>query len=513
MAKIIDSATLTEEALEKLDPDTTEWVYNALDCAVTHEVFQKLSPQLDTTACKTYAFSKALQAPILEMQCRGVLIDQAAREKTIKLFEAQYEQVHSQLNRILVEGIGLPKPINPNSGPQLQYLFYTVLALPTIKKRNPRGQYLPAVNREALERLSLHYLVAEQPARHILKLRDLGKKLSFLRSQIDNDGRMRTTFNIAGTDTGRLSSSISEFGTGNNLQNVERSLRRCFIADPEYKFCNIDLEQGDSRNIGALCASIFSVSHGRDFAFKYLDACTSGDLHTEVAKMYRPDLAWNSAPDRTIADQIAYRTFSYRDLAKRLGHGTNYIGTPATMAKHSKVDKHIIVEFQKNYFDGFPCIKEWHKWTINQLYKEGQLTTPFGRRRYFFDRPSDPATHRKAVAYSPQAMTADEIDLGLLALWRELSEIHLLVQVHDSILFQYPAHLEDKIVPRALEILQNAATLDLPFNYKFSVPSEAKVGWNWADWSEENPFGLVKWKGGDDRSPPARLECGSLDER
>jgi len=60
---------------------------------------------------------------------------------------------------------------------------------------------------------------------------DLQKKIDILKTEIDKDGRIRTSYNIAGTNTGRLSSSFSEFGTGTNLQNIEESLRSMFVAD------------------------------------------------------------------------------------------------------------------------------------------------------------------------------------------------------------------------------------------------------------------------------------------
>lgn len=93
-------------------------------------------------------------------------------------------------------------------------------------------------------------------------------------------------------------------------------------------------------------------------------------------------------------------------------------------------------------------------------------------------------------------MTAEEINKGMLDVWRA-NKVQLLVQVHDSILFQFPEHLEEEIVPWALQTLR--IPLDLPGGRRFVVPTEAKVGWNWGDQNENNPDGLVKWKGGDAR--------------
>jgi DNA polymerase I-like protein with 3'-5' exonuclease and polymerase domains len=213
------------------------------------------------------------------------------------------------------------------------------------------------------------------------------------------------------------------------------------------------------------------------------------------------DLAWDEAKSyRALADTIAYRNFTYRDMAKRLGHGTNYYGTPRTMAKHSKVETQVIEEFQRHYFNTFPCIPLWHKWVQAELKELSYLTTLLGRRRYFFGRWNDDKNLREAIAHSPQSMTADEVDIGLLRIWRHPpGRVQLLMQVHDSILLQFPEELEDEIVPWAMELMR--VEIPLVRGRSFTVPVEAKTGWNWgAHDAEDNADGLVTWKGGDTRT-------------
>ena len=530
MAKIIDTSTLLETT--SLSYNEKEWVYNGLDCCVTLEVWQRLAEQIDPVAQKTYDFSRALQAPILEMTTRGVLVDIGRRDEVLHLYNAQVIQLETQLNELIIEGVGWEEPrFNTTwwrSPAKLKDLLYGIMSLPPVRKRNAKGAFVPTLNRDALEKLN-DYLLAEPICRHILALRDLDKKRGFLRTGIDADLRIRTNFNIAGTNTGRLASSMSDFGTGTNLQNVDRELRSVFVADPGYKFANLDLEQGDARNVGAICWQLFVEQHGEEYAGAYLNACESGDLHTTVCKMSRPDLPWtgDAKKDREIAEQIAYRQDSYRQLAKKLGHGTNYYGTPRTMAKHTKVETLVIQEFQQRYFGAFPAIgsydrddrtsPNWHNYVRGQLQSAHSLTTLFGRRRVFFGRSFDDSTIREAIAYSPQSMTADEIDTGLLNVWRTMPKVQLLIQVHDSILLQYPEELEDEILPKIMNTMKVALTLAK--GREFTVPVDAKVGWNWGEpsyWSakdaakgkcredqvgtvKENPDGLVKWKGHDKR--------------
>lgn len=512
MVRILNNADITEAA--QLDHNTREWVYNALDVCVTFEVVDALKPMVlaDNNSRGTYEFAKSLQAPVMDMSMRGILIDEKNRAETLEKFRKDIAKLEAQLTRIVSEGLGLdlpPKVQDKKTGkwkvwwrsvPRLKNLFYDVLGLTPVRKRNPRsGKFEPTIDREALEKLSV-YFEAEPLCNHLLALRDLDKKRGFLETAIDGDGRMRCNFNIAGTNTGRLASSLSDFGTGGNLQNVDRDLRYTFVADPGYVFVNLDGEQADARNVGAICWNLFLDRHGPEFAGAYLDACESGDLHTQVCRMAWTDLEWGDDPSgfRAIADLIAYRQDSYRQLAKKLGHGTNYYGTPPTMAKHTKVAKAMIEDFQRRYFEAFPAIRLYHEWVRTQLKEWGYIVTPFGRRRSFFGRPQEDTTLREAIAYSPQSMTADEIDTGILNIWREAKryDIQMLVQVHDSILAQVPVDAVNEAVPAMMEWMQ--APLLLEGGRKFVVPIEAKVGFNWGDFDPatgRNPDGLRKWKG------------------
>lgn len=495
MAQIINTAELTPQSA--LSADESHWVYNGLDCCVTADVFQNIHPHLDPTSSTIYDFSRDLQAPVLEMMMRGLLVNQRKKHEVLRDMREKVMMLEANLTTLIEEGIGV-KNINWRSPTQLNNLLYDVMGLPEVKKRNANGVFTRTSNREAIEKLSINF-IAEPICNHLLLLRDLGKSIGFLETGIDPDGRMRSNLNIAGTNTGRFASSASDFGTGTNLQNVTSSLRSVFVADPGMKFANLDLEQADSRNVGALCWNTF-VDHpdwNERLAGAYLDACEGGDLHTTVCKMASPNLGWGDGrTDREIADQKAYRNKSYRDNSKVLGHGSNYLGTPITMAKHSKLPISLVKDFQINYFAAFPCIPAWHQTIFYALEHFAHLTTPFSRRRFFFGRPKDAATRREAVAYQPQSMTADEINQGILRLWRA-NKVQLLMQVHDSILFQYPEEQENEIIPWALKTLKTHLTLKKGRN--FVVPTEAMTGWNWGYHSDDNPDGLKKWKGEDNR--------------
>jgi len=181
-------------------------------------------------------------------------------------------------------------------------------------------------------------------------------------------------------------------------------------------------------------------------------------------------------------------------MCKVLGHGTNYLGSPFEMSRHTKMEKKAIEAFQETYFTTFPGIQRLHEWVQKELVERGYLVTPFGRKRWFFGRRDERDTLKQAVAFLGQSMTADEMNHAMLALWR-LNIAQLLLQVHDSILIQYPEDRENEVLPQALAAMK--IPLELEGGRQFVVPLEAKVGWNWANASEDNPWGLRKWP--DDR--------------
>jgi len=480
--KVIETATASPH---DLTPQIREWIYNGMDCCVTAEVLDVLLPQLDNHTAATYNFSRDLQGPVLEMRVRGVLIDEARRVDVIEEYYELLDRLEGQLEKIVGVGCGM-YDFNWRSNKHLHELFYGILDLPPVHRGGS-----PSVNRDALERLS-QYFSATQIVNHLLVMRDLQKKIGVLRTEIDSDGRMRTSYNIAGTNTGRLSSSFSEFGTGTNLQNIEESLRSVFVADPGYKLAYLDAQQGESRVVGAL---EWNLGDGR-----YLDACEGGDLHTTVAKLIWPrDVPWTGNPrkDRKLAERPYYRHYDRRFMCKKIGHGTNYGGKPRTLANQAKIDIGLIEEFQPKYFAAFPAHHLWHADVDRRLREDGYIINLTGRKRYFFGRRNDDTTLREAIAYDPQGSLADILNRGMLNVWRR-RDCQLLMQIHDAILIQYPEAEEDRVIPKVVEALRTPISLDR--GRDFVIPYEVATGWNWGKFDEgKNPDGLKAYIPADKR--------------
>lgn len=469
--------------LSTLDDFTRSQVYNGLDCCVTHDVFAAIEPQLDTHTARTYALSRALQGPVLEMRIRGVLIDQARRMEVIdELFEIS-DVLERQLNRIILDGAGLAT-FNWRSHADLQRLFYTTFVLKPIIY-----QGRPTTNRAAREKLAIHP-IATQIIKHINTLTELGDKISVLRTSIDSDGRIRTSYNIAGTSTGRFSSSLSEFGTGGNLQNVEESLRSIFIADRGWKFAKADAKSGESYAVGGIEWNRFGDG-------TYLDAVESGDVHTAVARIVWPDLAWSgdNRRDKELAEQPFYRHYSYRFMCKKLGHGSNYGGQPRTLAEQSKLDVGIVEEFQRKYFTAFPTHQRWQSDVDDQLRRLGYLVSLTGRKRRFFGRRTESSTLREAIAYDPQESLATIVNLAMLRIWRARI-CPIVMHDHDALTFMYREEEEDEVIATLLNNL--VVPIHLANGRMLRIPYDVEVGWNKGHFHlTTNPDGLRAYRPGD----------------
>ena len=510
----IDSGTISRG--KELDEMTAIQVYNGLDCCVTYEIWESLYADLavvehNANAELVYQFERGMQAPSFVMSRRGVLVDRMWREVVRAELESELRTHDSRFQRLAEAVWGIPtngkKPLNVhvggsayalnhNSSQQLKEFFYGALNVEAIYTYD-KGQAKITVNREALEKLQ-EFRRAAPFARYIILMRDLGKKIDVLTKRLSADGRMRCSYNVAGTETGRWSSSQDPFGSGDNLQNWTKRMRRCIVADPGKKLYSVDLAQAESFITGG-CA----YRDGRDKS--YLTACRSGDLHTSVAKEIWPDLGWTGERDRDkdIAEQPFYHSLSYRDTTKRLGHGSNYYGKAPHLSKQTKIDKDSVTTFQLKYFRRFPGIKAYQNMQANRLQMDFKVTTALGRCRYFFGRPDDEASLRKAIAFEPQSTVGDYLNLGLWRVWHELDAwgpsqgpIELLLQVHDNIVFQIDddPELEAWVLPRVLDLLK------IEVKYKdetIVIPADVESGWNWAPVKvdKKNSDGLYPWTG------------------
>lgn len=449
------------------------WTYCGYDAMTTLELRDILVGHLDEETAATWAFETKLLGPIMSMMRRGIRIDTEERDRQLLLLRQRMLSLEGGLNRLSTAVIG--EDINWQSEKQVKRLMYTGLHIEPLAKR--RGaDWSVSTDRDILKRLSKSYVRARPLAEILLRLRDLKKETEVLETPLLN-GRWHASFNPSGTVTGRWNSSSHPLRIGGNLQNISKDMRRFFVADPGYTLVEFDLQGADSVGVAYLSG---------DEA--YLQAVNSGDTHTLVAGM-----VWGFEPTRKNSEVEFYRKKSYRQVAKMMGHATNYMSTPKTISEQGHVELSLAEDFQRRYFKAFPGIREWQLKTIETVQKTQRLSTPWRRRR-FWDRTWDDTVLREAIAHAPQSMTCDTISEGLHRLWQAKEpEVQLLAQVHDSVLTQVPSL---DILPEVLNLLHvDTLVTDIKgVTRTMRIGVEAQVGHNWGPKSADNPNGLEVWR-------------------
>ena len=129
------------------------------------------------------------------------------------------------------------------------------------------------------------------------------------------------------------------------------------------------------------------------------------------------------------------------EALKRFVHGTNYLSSARNLSLNPAVGWPVNVcdRHQRRWLDELhPGIRVWHRRVAEQINKSRTIRNAFGYRIVYFDRPDSVLT--QAVAWGPQSTVAEVCFRGALQLRTGVPWVELLLQVHDSIVFQIPTH-------------------------------------------------------------------------
>jgi uracil-DNA glycosylase len=200
----------------KMPDDIHEyWTYNCKDCVITWEVSNVLESLIEKAGMiDQYFFQMRMLEHLNTTMLRGVRIDSRRRSEVAgQLMEAI--AIREQLIHDLV---GFP--LNVGSPKQMATFLYEDLKLPPVLNRKTKR---PTCDDDALKTIAHKNPILKPLLDVIAEKRSLGVFLStFCMMPLDTDGRMRTSYNLAGTETFRLNSSENAFGSGGNLQNIPK---------------------------------------------------------------------------------------------------------------------------------------------------------------------------------------------------------------------------------------------------------------------------------------------------
>jgi hypothetical protein len=337
--------------------------------------------------------------------------------------------------------------------------------------------------------------------------------------------RNTTLYKLAGTESFRAASA-SLFGIGTNLQNIEKSMRRLYWADPGKCFVQVDQSGAEALIVAYLCEKgrfrdLFL--HGvkphvfvamNVFLNKWQMLCKDIDLlsfvTTPIAELKHKE-GWKTL-DAIIKKSDEWNPAErYYYIAKMICHASNYgmRGAAFQMNVLEKSRGQIVLTKQQaedylmRYHSLFPEITRWHKWVEAQLKHSGMLFNLFGFPRVVTGR-LDEYDYKEWFAFAPQS-TVGIITHRACAAFQAYIESNkrdwdLLGNCHDSYLAQCPQGDEKEMGKVMTDLI--CQELTGPHGDKFRMKSEAQFGLNWSPRKEkkladgtlsvENPDGLVE---------------------
>ncbi len=389
--------------------------------------------------------------PVLaEMEARGVKVDAEALGRLSR----EYDHRLRNLERELFDLAG--EEFNPQSPQQLAGILFEKLKLP-VGKKTATGYSTDAA---VLEELALDHPLP----RVVLEHRSLSKlKNSFidvLPSLVDpSTGRIHARFHQTVTATGRLSSSRP------NLQNIPvrgeegRRIREAFVAEEGFVLLSADYSQVELRILAHLSA---------DPAL--LEVFRAGrDVHSETASRIF------GVPPAEVDERM-------RREAKTVNFGILYGMSPFGLARQLGISRAAARGMIEAYFRQFPSVREYLRGLVERAKDLGYAQTLFGRRRPIPELASRNRAQREfgermAVNTPIQGAAADLIKRAMVGARRSLRErrleAHLILQVHDELVFEAADSDAEEARRRVVEAMGEAAQLAVP------LAVEAGIGINW----------------------------------
>jgi DNA polymerase-1 len=165
-----------------------------------------------------------------------------------------------------------------------------------------------------------------------------------------------------------------------------------------------------------------------------------------------------------------------RLFAKTLIHGTNYCGKPRTMSAHTGRTVAEVERYQRLWLGAHPGIERWHKRVHHEIATRRFVENRFGYRWHIFERPE--SCLPEAVAWTPQST----VGLVINRIWRrihdELTDVEVLLQVHDSLAGQLPISCADTLTRRILDL----SAITIPYDPPLVIPVSIKTSTrSWGD--------------------------------
>ena len=427
--------------------------YAAHDAFATHKLYEALQQQISEASDSWIYFDidKKLSLVLQEVESNGCKIDLKFLTKLEKDLNKEIENIEKKIFKISGEefNIGSPK--------QLTEIFKKLDV--KVTKKTKAGDF--QTNVKVLEQLESEGV---EIASHILQWRQYSKLVSTYTSSLaehaDSNDRVHSTFNIAATITGRLSSSEP------NLQNIPirteigKKIRTAFIAEKDHELYSFDYSQIELR---VLC-----------------EACEDPNL----LKAFQEDQDIHQSTGQLVFNKKSIND-NDRRMAKIINFGIIYGISQYGLAKQLGVSNAEAKLFIDNYFQKFPNINDFMKTTVDKAKKLGYVENLFGRKSHIKDINAKnfmlrSFAERQAINAPIQGTASELIKIAMLDIQDYLQQNEckskMTSQVHDELLFEI--HKDEKDLITQIANLMEKSHQKYKF-FKTPIKVDFGGGSNW----------------------------------
>ena len=390
-----------------------------------------------------------LTAVLASMENEGIL---TSRDELVRYSEMLGARV-DELTQEIYEETG--EEFNINSPKQLGAILFEKMKLPGGKKT--KTGYSTAA--DVLEKLAPDYKIVA----NILEYRTYSKLKSTyadgLQTNIESDGKIRTTFNQTITATGRLSS------TDPNLQNIPmredlgRRIRKCFYPAEGCVFVDADYSQIELRVLAHMSGDEKLIEAYRE----------AKDIHrTTASQVFH-------VPFDEVTDQM-------RRNAKAVNFGIVYGISSFGLSQGLSISRKEAQDYINDYFHTYPKIKAFLDRLVRNAREKGYAESLFGRRRPVPELKSSNFMQRsfgeRVAMNSPiQGTAADIIKIAMIRVFNRLRkegmQSKLILQIHDELLIEAPNDEAERARALLEEEMKAAASLDVV------LETDCHIGTDW----------------------------------
>jgi DNA polymerase-1 len=425
---------------------------------VALRLWRVLKPRLAAEGLTTVY--ETLERPMIEalarMERRGISIDRNLLARLSSEFAQTIVRLEEEIGKIAGQ------EFNPGSAKQLGDILFGKMGLPGGTKTST-GAWSTRAN--VLEDLAEE---GHELPQKILEWRQLSKLRSTYTDSLPgyvnaDTGRVHTSYALAATPTGRLSSSDP------NLQNIPirteagRKIRRAFVAQPGFKLVSADYSQIELR----LLAEIADVPALRK-AFR-----DGLDIHAMTAsEMF-------SVPIKDMPGEVRRR-------AKAINFGIIYGISAFGLANQLGIPRDEAGAYIRKYFERFPGIRDYMEDTKALAKRQGYVTTLFGRKCHYPGiNDGNPSVRsfneRAAINARLQGTAADIIRRAMIRMEGVLAaaklDARMLLQVHDELVFEVPEAEVAKTLPLIAKVMAEAPLPAVSLSVPLHVDAKAADNW------------------------------------